>query len=138
VSPEDANGPPFLLDTHIWLWYLIGASRLPSGLRAAIDGSSSRVWLSPISVWEVGMLEARGRLRLVGGFRAWTDEADRRFPVEEAGLSREVAIVSHEIELPHRDPADRLLAATALVYRLTLITVDERLSSAPWLPTRSE
>jgi len=70
---------------------------------------------------------------------SWTtEEAGRRFPVEDAGLSREVAIVSHEIELPHGDPADRFLAATALVYRLTLLTVDERLSSAPWLPIRSE
>lgn len=129
--------PPLLLDTHIWFWYLIGSARLPVSLRRMIDEAPSETWLSPISVWELGMLEARGRLRLAGGFRSWADEAQRRFPLEEASINREVAIMSHEVELPHRDPADHFLAATALVYSLTLLTVDERLSSAPWLPTRS-
>jgi PIN domain nuclease of toxin-antitoxin system len=40
--------------------------------------------------------------------------------------------------LPHRDPADHFLAATTLVYDLTLITVDGRLTQATWLPTRSQ
>ena len=131
-------GPPYLLDTHIWFWYLTGSTRLPHGLHAAIDESIGQVWLSPISVWELGMLNARERVRLAGGIRAWTDEAQRRLPLEDASLTPEVALVSHEIDLPHRDPADRFLAASAVVYGLTLLTVDERLRSATWLPTRGE
>lgn len=129
--------PPFLLDSHVWFWYLTGSPRLPDGLRSAMDAALSELWLSPISVWELGMLEQRGRVRLSGGFRAWVEEAIRRFPLEEAPLNREVALVSREVELPHRDPADHFLAATALVYGLTLLTVDERLTGARWLPTRS-
>jgi PIN domain nuclease of toxin-antitoxin system len=52
-------------------------------------------------------------------------------------MTGEVALVSHELALRHRDPADRFLAASALVYDLTLLTVDERLRRARWLPTRS-
>lgn len=129
--------PPFLLDTHVWFWHLTGSSRLPEGLRSAIDGALGGLWLSPISIWELGVLEERRRVRLSDGFRAWTEQALRRLPLEEAPLNREVALVSREVELAHRDPADRFLAATALVYGLTLLTVDERLADARWLPTRS-
>ena len=129
--------PPFLLDTHIWFWYLTGSERLPKSLVGAIDAASGEVWLSPVSVWELGLLVDRGRIRLAGGPRGWTEEAQRRFPVRDATLNREVAVVSLEINFPHRDPADRFLAASALVYGLTLVTIDDRLTKATWLPTRS-
>ncbi len=128
-------GAPFLLDTHIWVWYLIGSDRLPVRLRETIDQSLGRLWLSPMSVWEVGMLAARGRLELLGGTRDWCARAHRALPTESASLTGEVALRSHELDLDHRDPVDRLLAATALVHGLTLMTADERLISADWLPT---
>lgn len=129
--------PPFLLDTHVWFWYLTGSERLPAALVRAIDAASGEVWLSPISVWELGLLAECGRLSLSGGPRDWTEEAQRKFPVRDAPLNREVASVSLELTFSHRDPADRFLAATALVYELTLVTMDDRLAKAAWLPTRS-
>jgi PIN domain nuclease of toxin-antitoxin system len=83
------------------------------------------------------MLQEGGRVRLASGFRAWVEEAVRSFPVREASLTWEMALISREHPLPHRDPADRFLAASALVHELTLLTVDERLRAARWLPTRS-
>ena len=137
--PRPASGgrPPFLLDTHVWFWYLIASARLPRGLSKALDGALGDLWLSPVSVWELGMLEERGRISLARGLRTWVEEAGERFPLQDAALNREVAMTSREIRLSHRDPADRFLAATALVYGLTLVTVDRRLTSARWLPTRS-
>jgi len=128
----------FLLDTHIWFWYLIGSARLPAGLRQALDLARDSCWLSPISVWELGMLAARGRIRLDTPLRQWVARAQTQFPLKEAPLNQEVALTSHEITLSHRDPADYFLAATTLVYELTLMTVDGRLTQAPWLPTRSQ
>ncbi len=83
------------------------------------------------------MLAARGRVELQIDLRRWTEQARERFPIKDAPLNLEVALVSREITLPHRDPADHFLAATALVYNLTLITVDQHLRHADWLPTRS-
>jgi PIN domain nuclease of toxin-antitoxin system len=128
----------FLLDTHIWFWYLIGSERLPAGLRHALDHAWGACWLSPISVWELGMLAARGRIRLHTSLRQWLAQAHTQFPLKEAPPNQEVALSSHEITLPHRDPADYFLAATTLVYGLTLMTVDDRLMQATWLPTRSQ
>jgi PIN domain nuclease of toxin-antitoxin system len=88
-------------------------------------------------VWELGILAARERVRLQISLRQWVIQAYAQFPVREAPLNQEVAPTSHKITLPHRDPADHFLAATALVYDLTLMTVDSRLMQAAWLPTRS-
>ncbi len=83
------------------------------------------------------MLHARRHVEIQGSFRDWHGEAVRRFPVEDASLGAEVALVSREVRLPHEDPADRFLAATAIVYGLTLLTVDRRLRAARDVPTRS-
>jgi PIN domain nuclease of toxin-antitoxin system len=128
---------PYLLDTHVWLWHLAGSEHLPDGLRETIEASPGELWISPVSVWELGLLEQRGHILLAGGARAWVQQARRRLPLHEAALTSEVALKSCELALAHRDPADRFLAATALVHELTLMTVDETLREASWLPTRS-
>jgi PIN domain nuclease of toxin-antitoxin system len=69
--------------------------------------------------------------------RRWVAQAYERFPRKEAPLTHEVALTSHEITLSHRDPADHFLAATTLVYDLTWMTVDRRLTQATWVPTPS-
>jgi len=57
----------------------------------------------------------------------WVRSMLRSTPLREAPLNHEVAIQSRSLNLPHQDPADRFLAATAIVYDLTLVTADERL-----------
>ena len=124
-----------LLDTHVWFWYLVGSRRLPVRIRRAIERSAGNCWLSPISVWELGMLVDRDRIRLHSSYRAWVTEAFERLPLREAPLSFDVALRSREIVLPTKDPADHFLAATALTHDLRLATVDRHLLAATWLPT---
>jgi PIN domain nuclease of toxin-antitoxin system len=126
-----------LLDTHIWIWHLAGSERLPSGIKAAILEAAGDCWLSTVSLWELGLLARKGRVELAMDLRSWVDNALHRLPLKEAPLTREVAIKSLEIELPHEDPADHFLAATALVFDLTLATVDRRLLGHSWLPSIS-
>lgn len=126
-----------LLDTHIWLWYLHRHRELPSSLKERIDAAPDDVWLSPISVWEVGLLHERGRFDLGMSLRDWLADVRRHLPTRWAPITDEVAAVYHEIDLAHRDPADRFLAATGLVYDLPLMTADRRLIDAEWLPTIS-
>ncbi len=126
-----------LLDTHVWIWYLTGSSRLPPGVRDRIDAGASPPWLSPISVWELCMLATKGRIELDLEPRRWIERACAALPVREAPLNFEIALRSREIALPHPDPADAFLAATALVHDLTLLTVDGRLADLACLPTFS-
>ena len=117
----------FLLDTHIWLWYLSEGPSLPRKSRKIIQESAAVCWLSPVSIWEVGILAHRGRIQFKPDLRSWVHRARYQFQLKDAPLNQEVALISHEIELPDRDPADHLLAATALVYDLALVTVDRHL-----------
>ena len=120
-----------LLDTHIWLWALLDPARLSRAVRALIASPAETLRLSPISVWEATMLAERGRIALEPDPRSWLDRALAAAPVAEAPLTFEVAMASRSIALEHRDPADRFIAASALVFGLTLVTADARLLDCP-------
>ncbi len=116
-----------LLDTHIWLWSLLDPDRLGPRTRALLGSPDDEKWLSPISVWETLMLASRGRLALDPAPEVWVRSQLERLPLREAVLTNEVAIASHTLMVASADPADRFLAASALVYGLTLVTADARL-----------
>ena len=124
-----------LLDTHIWIWYLSGSARLPKKYRESLNRDNNQIWLSPISVWETLILAEKGKLSLKPEPISWIQQSLKRWPIKEAPLNIQVSIRSRQLDLPHQDPADRFISATALIYDLTLMTIDERLISAPWLPT---
>jgi PIN domain nuclease of toxin-antitoxin system len=116
-----------LLDTHIWIWTLVEPGRLAPRVIQALGAADAELWLSPISIWETLVLIERGRLRVQGDAVRWVEGMVRATPQREAPLTHEVALVSRVLALPHDDPADRFLAATAKVHDLTLVTADRRL-----------
>jgi len=120
-----------LLDTHVWVWHLLGSDKLPPGIHRLLDSGNAAVWISPISVWEVLMLGQRGRLALKPDPFQWVKAALASSPCAEAPLTAEVALKSREMRLAHEDPADRFIAATAAVYGFELVTCDRRLQAAP-------
>ena len=116
-----------LLGTHIWFWSLAAPENLTPRVRAELESPDNERWLSPISTWELMILIERRRVVVDGDSTMWVRDVLKRIPFREAALTHEVAVVSRTIELPHQDPADRFLAASAKVYELTLVTADERL-----------
>lgn len=116
-----------LLDTHILLWSLLDPNCLAKRVAAELEDPVNELWLSPISTWEVIILAEKGRITLDVDPIIWMREVFKKIPFKEASITHEVAMQSRLVALPHEDPADSLLAATALVYDLTLVTADERL-----------
>ena len=119
-----------LLDTHVWLWLLSGEGALKaSGVRVIEEAAShGLVRVSIISVWEVAMLEAKGRIRLSKDCRSWVDEALRAPGIALVPLTPEIAVESSRLPGTfHGDPADRILVATARRERAILLTRDERI-----------
>ena len=96
----------------------------------ALNNPANEKWLSPISIWECMVLVEKGRIKLNVGAEQWIAQALTDFPVAEAPLTAEVVLAMSKIHLPHRDPADSFLAATAKVFQLTLVTADARLRTA--------
>jgi len=119
-----------LLDTHIWIWMVLDPSRLSRRVAQELDKAENQLWLSPISVWELLMLTEKGRVRLNEDAVSWTLKTLDRLQLHEAPLTTEVALESSALRIPHSDPSDRLIAASAKVFDLTLVTADEKLISA--------
>ncbi len=119
-----------LLDTHIWIWSVAEKAKLRQRVLKVLANPANELWLSPISVWELAILVDKGRISLDRGFNEWVDRAFQATPLKEAPLTLDVALATREVHLPHRDPADAFLAATAKVFGLTLITSDARLIAA--------
>ena len=126
-----------LLDTHIWLWYLLSDPSLSRTLKTTIASPDTELWLSPITLWETSMLAEKGRIALQPNTEAWIDRALIILPTKEATLNYAIARLSRQLPIPHQDPADRFIAATASYYDLTLATIDRNLLKTPSLRTIS-
>jgi PIN domain nuclease of toxin-antitoxin system len=119
-----------LLDTHIWVWSNLEPERLSARVRRQLADRENELWLSPVSLWELSLLAAKGRIDLNEEITAWVRRALTVAPLREAPLTHEIALETTKLRLPHRDPADYFLGATARVLDLTLVTADERLIRA--------
>jgi PIN domain nuclease of toxin-antitoxin system len=119
-----------LLDTHIWLWSALDRARLAARLTAALENPQNELWISPISLWEILTLCQKNRLALHPNPQAWIANALDAVPLREAPITHQVAQETARVQLPHRDPADRILVATARVFDLTLVTADKQLIKA--------
>ena len=119
-----------LLDTHIWLWWLLGDGSLSSSEREELErvASQGKLAISWVSVWETEMLERKGRVSLLPGFESWIEQATH--PGIVTVLPADTAVVLAQRKLPdtfHGDPADRLIAATSQLSGYPLITHDQRI-----------
>lgn len=120
-----------LLDTHIWIWLGLEPARLIPRVAKSLDDPQNRLWISPISVWELLMLTQKGRVRLNEDAASWARRTIETLALHEATLTTEVAFETESMGLKHSDPSDRWLAASAKVFNLTLVTGDEKLMAVP-------
>jgi PIN domain nuclease of toxin-antitoxin system len=125
-----------LLDTHIWIWSRGAPEKLGPRVAYALESAANEVWLSPVSIWEFYLLVDKGRIAVDPEPEEWLRRA-LSAPLKEAPLTMEVSLATRAIRLPHRDPADLFLAATAQVFDLTLVTADVRLLNVEGISTFS-
>ena len=126
-----------VLDTHAWLWWLSDPKRIPSRTRSRIDAAldEGALAISAISAWEVAMLVANGRIELAMPVDALVTACEQMPGFTLLPLTARVAAAAARLVLPHPDPADRFITATALAANATLVTRDERLRSSDLVRT---
>lgn len=127
-----------LLDTYILIWWLQDPGLLSAAQRRIVDGATaeSPLRVSDISLWEIATLHSLGRIRLAIPLREWLEKAVAPPLVRRHGISP--AIATEVARLPdsfHRDPADRILVATARTLGATLLTHDRRIRDSELVPT---
>lgn len=126
-----------LLDTHVWLWWLLGSERLNATELKALDqlAASGNVCLAAMSLWEAQMLQAKHRLTLNRPFPVWLRQAAAPEVVQLLPLDAEVVITVDALPSTfHGDPADRLIVATAMAHDLPLATHDQAIRASGLVP----
>ena len=121
-----------LLDTHVWIWTQESPETLGPVARGALAAEENRLLVSPVSSLELAQLSWAGRLTLAGRLQTWISESLQALLAETTPLSHEIAVGAYDLPGEfHRDPADRILVATARILDLTLVTADSRILAYP-------
>ncbi|HXH23726.1 MAG TPA: type II toxin-antitoxin system VapC family toxin [Vicinamibacterales bacterium] len=112
-----------LLDTHTLLWWLNDSPEITKSVGAALRSAGNAKFVSVVSIWEIRLKAALGKLDLPKNFRTVLD----RQPIEQLPILPDHAHEFGELPLHHRDPFDRMLVAQARVENLTMVTRDPRI-----------
>jgi PIN domain nuclease of toxin-antitoxin system len=127
ASERASASDPILLDTHAIIWLATNDKRLsrPSANLLEKAFYESRLAVSIISAWELGVLCAKKRLTITQPPQAWFNEFVTGFKVNVFDLTPEIAINSSYLPgVFHADPADRIIVATAIAHHARIMTAD--------------
>ncbi len=124
-SSSSATTPEvdLLLDTHAFIWWAARDSRLPEAARSAIAESENRIVVSAVSVWEISIKRAAGKL----DFHNDILQVLARTGFETLDITPRHADTAGSLPLHHTDPFDRLLVAQATIEKLVLVTQDRQI-----------
>jgi PIN domain nuclease of toxin-antitoxin system len=120
-----------LLDTHIFLWYISGDSRLPTVMKDSIRDPDNEAYLSVVSVWEAIIKHQLGKLPLPQPPEIYLPEHRRLHLIDSLSVDEESVMRLAGLPPLHRDPFDRLLVCQAIEHNLTIATVDPVVQSYP-------
>jgi len=112
-----------LIDTHIWIRWLLPNDPLPLSLIDLIETTDSLA-VSSISCWEIVMLERFNRIELPLPVDEWLQEALNGSEVNALPINENIAMLAGQLPYHHKDPADRLIIATAIINKIKLISLD--------------
>lgn len=117
----------YLLDTHIFIWSVLSPEKLSHKTISILENEQHTLYISSITIWEVLILAEKRKILFNQPVISWINQAIISLSIQQLAITTDIVIKSRELELPHQDPADRFIAATAIVHDLTLITVDKLL-----------
>ena len=128
-----------VLDTHILIWWVDDNEKLSNKSKTIISKAQKNktpIIISSITAWEISMLINKGRLCLSMDVDKWIEAVSKIECVEFIPVNNQIAINSTRLpNLEHKDPADRIIIATARTLGATLITADEKILAYPQVKT---
>lgn len=128
-----------VLDTHVLIWWVTGnTTQLSATAAAAIEAelAGGEIVVSSISAWEIAMLVSAGRLALSMDVASWLAVVADIEAVRFVAVDNEIGVKS--TELPgdfHKDPADRIIVATARKLAAPLLSADAKIRAYPHVRT---
>jgi PIN domain nuclease of toxin-antitoxin system len=120
-----------LLDTHIFLWFIMGSSNLSVHSRDLIEDVANQKFLSVASLWEIAIKSSLGKLILSAPFDTLIPQQLSLNGFELLNIEINHTAVVATLPFHHRDPFDRLLIAQAMVEKMPLVSVDAAFDAYP-------
>lgn len=127
-----------VLDTHVLIWDALAPDRLSPAAREAIDQGNRQdgVIISDISLWEIAMLLERGRVQVAVDSQSFLNLILQANKTIVKAITPQIATLAVRLSPNvNKDPADRLIAATAIVENVPLVTADRNLQTSSQLAT---
>lgn len=122
---------PVLLDTHVWIWLSAEKDQAISKTARMAIHSASEKFISAISCWELAKLVEKNRIAFSIPVWQWIRQSMLEKEIRVAGLTPEIAVESTQLPDFHGDPADQIIAATARILGMPLVTSDKRIRRYP-------
>lgn len=117
-----------LLDTHVWIWSQERPDQLGPETSRLLTDPQIALYISTVSTLEIARLEAMGAIELTGSLGSWVKLTLDSLSCKTVAISHEIAAEAYALPpVFHKDPADRILVATARLEHLTLLTADDRI-----------
>lgn len=120
-----------LLDTHIFIWYILDIQRLTATVRALIDDEDNEILLSTASAWEMAIKQSTGKLSFGMQFEMFITQQLSLNKFNLLDIKIEHLTVVSTLPLHHRDPFDRLLIAQAMVEEIPILSADSAFDAYP-------
>ena len=117
-----------LMDTHIFIWWILDHPKLPRSSRQIIADSTTELFFSSASAWEIIIKSTIGKLSLPENPTGWIRKHLDLNRINALPITLEHALMLHELPNLHKDPFDRIMVAQARCEDLTILTDDE------WIP----
>jgi PIN domain nuclease of toxin-antitoxin system len=119
-----------LLDTHTFIWYIEGSTRLTEKARDTIEISGDKIYLSIISLWEIAIKNGKKKLTLQNEFDNLLDVLNS-LDIEVLSITFADTKTYRNLPLHHRDPFDRMIISQAINNDLTIIGCDQSFNDYP-------
>ena len=113
-----------LIDTHILIWWTSNLSQLPTTVQDSLADGSNEIFVSAVSAWEIALKVRLGKLHFDANFLADFDANVRGLSFHPIDVNSAQMIAGAQIQSPHKDPFDRMLAGQALVEQMAIVTAD--------------
>lgn len=120
-----------LLDTHTFIWFIEGNSKLSDKAKALIEASDNQRFLSVASLWEMTIKKSLGKLELGMDMQTLIDEHIYQNAIEILPINTSAFFMLQDLPFHHKDPFDRLLISQGLADDLVLLSIDEHFASYP-------
>ncbi|MGK7881027.1 MAG: type II toxin-antitoxin system VapC family toxin [Crocosphaera sp.] len=120
-----------LLDTHIFLWFIDGSSKLSQNARTLIENQTNERFLSIASLWEIAIKVSIGKLKLQLSVSDLVTEQVYDNDIKLLAITPQHLDILKQLDFHHKDPFDRLIIAQAIADNLTILSVDSIFDNYP-------